>query len=537
MAQESYEITDATDYQSNYDKIISDPIYEEIKLNKKLSEELKCSETLCNQLKDKYESLGKYCEDLQNNFININNILGEKQELKKKIGDLNDPNSKLINLLVETLEEKNNLIQEKDEKIQEKDKEIQENNNIIQEKDSMIQEKDYKIQELVNRIQEKDKTIEEKDRKIQEKNKEIQENNNIIQEKDSTIQEKDNTIQEKDKTIQEKDNKIQEKDNKVQEKDNKIQEKDKEIQELEQDNSKLKKEASKYQYALGAATSFRLSDDGKINSVKFKEDIINLRHSLENYITKCKVNVEINIPEVQNLLKQYGSQTDITKDQQKTLIRGAIQRHVIEQILKYAKEYFDDRNQSKFKGGMESFMHRKANELIEVAGAFVRMRDGIDDTTEAFPTKLRQLIFAALVNRGFNNVVNKNNQTFLHDFIKNYQSVLNKEIDKYRKLKDPENKQEIEDMAGDIIRKVVTLFWFRFKVQEPIAEYFWFKYKEKIDPSCMEGIWDDDDIDNIVVDICHFPLIANKSTGQIYTPAKVFHTHNEEIKKTESSEK
>ncbi|GBC29231.2 hypothetical protein GLOIN_2v1678875 [Rhizophagus irregularis DAOM 181602=DAOM 197198] len=496
MAQESY-----TDYQSNYDKIINDPIYEEIKLNKKLSEELKFSETLCNQLKDKYES--------------------EKQELKKKIGDLNDHNSKLINLLVDTLEEKNNVIQKKDEKIQENDKEIQENNKIIQEKDDLTQGKDNLIQQKDNTIKVKDNIIQEQEKEIQnlqeylkEQNKEIrkiQEENSLIQEIDSIIQEKDNVIQQKDYTIQQKDNKIQElvkkiqeKDKTIEEKDRKIQEKDKEIQESEQ-------------------------DDDKNNSVKLKEDIINLRHSLENYITKCKGNVEINIPEVQNLLKQYGSQTDITKDQKKPLIRVAIQRHVIEQIIEYAVEYLMDSTSPRYKRGLESFMYRKANELIEAAEVFTKERDGTDDTTKVFPTKLRQQIFAALGNRGFNNVVNRNNQTFLHFFIKKYQSILNNEIGKYRKIKDPEKKQETEDMAGDIIRKVVTLFMFRFKVQEPIAECIWFDYKDKIDPSRMEGIWDDEDIDDIVVDICHFPLIANKSTGQIYTPAKVFHIHNEEI--------
>ncbi|RGB33488.1 hypothetical protein C1646_743308 [Rhizophagus diaphanus] len=153
----------------------------------------------------------------------------EKQELKKKIGDLNDHNSKLIKLLVETLEEKNNVIQEKDEK-------IQVNGNLIREKDKKIQEKDKVIQEL-----------------------------------------------------------------------------------------------EEYQYALGAATNF--DDKCKYNLDKLKEDRVNLQHSLEIYIPKCKDNVEINIPEVQNLLDQYGSQTDITKGQKNPLIRVVIQRHVIEQIL------------------------------------------------------------------------------------------------------------------------------------------------------------------------------------------------------------
>lgn len=43
----------------------------------------------------------------------------------------------------------------------------------------------------------------------------------------------------------------------------------------------------------------------------------------------------------------------------------------------------------------------------------------------------------------------------------------------------------------------------------------------------MEGIWENDEIDNIVVDICYFPLIAqefyDESKRQIYTPAKIFH--------------
>src|SRR3954462_9586886 len=85
MEKESSEevsiITNITNHQSSYNNIINDPLYKEIKLNKKLTEELKFSETLCNQFKN---NLGKYYEDLQNNFNNLNNILDEKQELKKK---------------------------------------------------------------------------------------------------------------------------------------------------------------------------------------------------------------------------------------------------------------------------------------------------------------------------------------------------------------------------------------------------------------------------------------------------------------------
>ncbi|PKY56744.1 hypothetical protein RhiirA4_508073 [Rhizophagus irregularis] len=537
MAQDSSEVTNN---QSNYDNIINDPVYEEIKLNEKLNEELKFSETLCDQLKNKYESLGKYYEDLQNNFNSINSILREKQEMKKKIGDLNDHNSKLIKLLVEALEEKNNIIQEKDKKIQVSDNIIQEKDNIIQQKDNIIQEKDNIIQEKEKdkEIQGKDKEIQEKDKEIQGKDNIIQEKDNIIQGKDKEIQEKDNIIQEKDKEIQEKDNIIQEKDKEIQEKDKEIQEKDKEIQEtgkeiqekvkeIQEKNKiihnkddeihELERNCSELGVEAGIKTKFQLPD-----SVTLKDDIINLQNSLEEYITKCKGSIitEIDIREVQNLLEKYGSQTIVTIDQ-KPIIKAVLKRHVIEKIFEYASGYFNNPNAR----DIEVIMYRRCKDIVKLAKDFAEQRDGVDETTEALPIKVRQQICAALGNRGFNNVINKNNQNFLHDFIKRSQFFLNNEINIYRKL-NPEKKKEIEDMAGDIIRKTVTLFWFRLNVQEPAADRYWFKNGDKINTNTMEGKWNDDDIDDIddiVVDFCYFPLIANSSTRQIYTPAKIMH--------------
>ncbi|PKY45629.1 hypothetical protein RhiirA4_401474, partial [Rhizophagus irregularis] len=81
-------------------------------------------------------------------------------------------------------------------------------------------------------------------------------------------------------------------------------------------------------------------------------------------------------------------------------------------------------------------------------------------------------------------------------------------------------------MAADIIKRTVTLFWFRLRVQQPIVEYIWPKSDDIIDPSYMEGKWENDGIDNLIVDICSFPLIAqefsNESKRQIYTKAIIF---------------
>ncbi|CAB4375347.1 unnamed protein product [Rhizophagus irregularis] len=339
-----------------------------------------------------------------------------------------------------------------------------------------------------------------------------------IQKNDSIIRENDSVIQENDEEI--KDNVIQENDTKIQEFIREIQEKDRKIEDLEQYNIKIRDEAAKYQYALGAA----LSDNDEINSVALKDDIIRLQYSLEEYITKCKGSVitEIDLPGVQDLLKKYGSQTIITIDQ-KALIKAVLKRHVIEKIFEYANGYFNNPNAR----DIEVIMYKKCKDIVKLAKDFAEQRDGVDETTKVLPIKLRQQICKVLGNRGFNNVINRNNQKFLHDFIRKNQYNLNKEINKYRKL-NPEKKKEIkeiEDMAGDIIRKVVTLFWFRLRVQEPVADKFWFKNNEMIDPNTMEGKWEDNDIDNIVVDICYFPLIANNSTRHIYTHTKILHMH------------
>ncbi|RGB33483.1 hypothetical protein C1646_761628, partial [Rhizophagus diaphanus] len=306
-----------------------------------------------------------------------------------------------------------------------------------------IQEKDKEIQEKDKEIQEKDKEIQEKDKEIQEKDKEIQEKDKEIQGKDKEIQGKDKEIQEKDKEIQETDKEIQEKDKEIQEKNKIIHNKDYEIHELERKSSELGVEA-------GIKTKLQLPD-----SVTLKDDIINLQNSLEEYITKCK--------------------------DQKLIIKAVLKRHVIEKIFEYASGYFNNPNAR----DIEVIMYKRCKDIVKLAKDFAEQRDGVDETTKVLPIKLRQQICAVLGNRGFNNVINKNKQHFLHDFIKRSQFFLNNEINIYRKL-NPEKKKEIEDMAGDIIRKTVTLFWFRLNVQEPAAYRYWFKNTDKINTNTME---------------------------------------------------
>ncbi|PKY39929.1 hypothetical protein RhiirA4_415438 [Rhizophagus irregularis] len=304
----------------------------------------------------------------------------------------------------------------------------------------------------------------------------------------------------------------------LEEKNSKIQDLEQKIQDLEQKNSKL-------HYALEAATDVRLLDDDENHSTILKKDILDLQYSLEDY-TKCKGKVNIDIPAVQKLLTGYGSKTVIT-EQNKPLIQAVLQRHVIEQINGYAKHYFKNpENYNKNIDGTETYVIKTAKELTELTQYLTKHRIGDDDdSVKVLPIILRQKICAALGNRGFNDMVDHKSQIFPHRFIIQVHDNLNKEIDKYRKIIDPKKSEGVEGMAGDIIKKFITLFYFRFKVQEPIADYIWFNHNREIDPSYMEGNWDDEEIDNNNVDFCYFPLIAqefkNESKRHIYTLAKI----------------
>ncbi|CAB5306860.1 unnamed protein product [Rhizophagus irregularis] len=96
-------------------------------------------------------------------------------------------------------------------------------------------------------------------------------------------------------------------------------------------------------------------------------------------------------------------------------------------------------------------------ELILLTQEFGKTREGNDSITPTVPVKIRQQIYSSLGNRGFSNIM-------------------------------------IEQET--------------IQTQEPIGQIHWFQNKDKIDPSLMVGMWDDDDkFDDFEVDICKFPLL------------------------------
>ncbi|CAG8683779.1 11194_t:CDS:1 [Funneliformis mosseae] len=483
-------------------------------IQQQLHSRLKCIEQLILDLKlseEKYQKLEALFNKKSKENETLQDVLDEQINLNVKFQD----NNKLTKSFEENLREHNNYINRlNQEHIESKDEASKYKSAIkaLAEKDDLLKQQNEQIQNFHELFEKKLNELNEYCNSKQKELNSLQktnEENNV--EKEAFKKQLDNLNQILQNNVET-----------IKSLEERLKEKNKEIKDLEQKNIVLIGEASKYQTALGAAINLRLSDY-EYNSVTLKNGILNLQDSLEDY-TNYKRNVEINIEGVQNLLIKYGSQTVITKGQ-KPLIKAVLQRHVVEQIIVYAQEYFD--NQNLHQGrlyGIETTLFAKANELINLIENFVQKRTGTDDATQ-ISIKLRQQIFEALGNRGFNNMITNSKKTIIHKFIEYNQSNLNSEIGKYRIIKDPKKKQEIEEMAAGIIQKVISLFWFRTKTQEPVAEFVWVNPDAKIDPSYMEGKWEDDEIDDLVVDICYFPTISqefdNKSK-RIFTPARIF---------------
>ncbi|GBB91275.1 hypothetical protein RclHR1_18450005 [Rhizophagus clarus] len=367
------------------------------------------------------------------------------------------------------------------------------------------------------------KLLEEQNRELEERIKEL----NIIGNTDFNI-----TIAAIKKRHEEE---IKSKDEEIKSKDEKIKSKDEEIKSKNEEITKLKQENSKYQFKLGSATTFRLSDNDKNNPVQLNEDISNIQDGLDSYVTNLrKSDVDINLKNITDLLNKYRAKKnkntntftlnnlneidEINDDI--PLIKAVLQRHVLHTILDSFSDY--QRRNSRKNPPLELQFLNKAEELEKLANRLEKERIGGDVVTSACSVKIRQQSFAALGNRGFSNIQEKG----LHDFIKESKERLNKEMESYRRITNPTKKEEVDKKVADLIREVVRLFYFRLKTQEPIAEFKWLDDNDEFDPAHMIEHGDEEN-ENRPVEMCIFPLIykcdeSQPNKLQPYTKATVF---------------
>jgi hypothetical protein len=295
------------------------------------------------------------------------------------------------------------------------------------------------------------------------------------------------------------------------------------VQSLNKRNSELEEEASNYQSALGVATNITMSDDDINHNVQLYEDILSLQDKIDEYVTNLgKLNVDIKIDEINKLLPRYGCQTKIDLfNVDKQFIKAILQRHALETIFEFAKDFFSNNEEDYY---LESVVVKKTDELYGLMEKFSSTRDGTDEITKVTPIRLRQLIYSTLGMRGLGDI-SESDKTCVNNYITDkFSENLNKSMNRYRVITNPKKKENADRLAKILIQEVFRIFYFRLKIQEPIAQYHWFKCSDKVSKTSMDANWDEDEIDELVVELCAFPLIyQNINLNQVVlTPAKVF---------------
>nr|CAG8620854.1 9997_t:CDS:1 [Entrophospora candida] len=296
--------------------------------------------------------------------------------------------------------------------------------------------------------------------------------------------------------------------------------KNKIIDDLIRSNVILKEEAIKYQSALDDATNFRLGVQDPNYADQLSKDIYNLHINLERLCSMRRV--EINESEVKELLRKFGCSITGNIKMAKHLITGALERLVIETIIKKTNDYFELEENDKY-GKQDDDKHddekqlqtlemkvvKTTEQLLKLTDSISINRTGIDEVSKAASTKLRQQIYGSVLgNRGFSDIaIGKENKK--HPLIATLQKDILDLMNRYRTIRNPEKLSKIESLNDEIVRQIVNIFFFQLKAQEPVAHWKFFMNKTSIDNTMMEGSWDITELEDLHVDICAFPMIVS----------------------------
>nr|CAG8645047.1 1713_t:CDS:2 [Entrophospora candida] len=266
--------------------------------------------------------------------------------------------------------------------------------------------------------------------------------------------------------------------------------KNKIIDDLIRSNIILKEEAIKYQSALDDATNFQLGVQDPNYADQLLKDIYNLHINLERLCSMRRV--EINESEVKELLRKFGCSITGNIKMAKHLITGALERLVIETIIKKTNDYFELEENDKY-GKQDDDKHDDEKQL---------------QTLEMKVVKTTEQLLNVLGNRGFSNIaISKENKK--HPLIATLQKDILDLMNYYRTIRNLEKLSKIESLNDEIVRQIVNIFFFQLKAQEPVAHWKFFMNKTSVDNTMMEGSWDVTELEDLHVDICAFPMIVS----------------------------
>ncbi|CAG8533975.1 13633_t:CDS:1 [Funneliformis mosseae] len=283
----------------------------------------------------------------------------------------------------------------------------------------------------------------------------------------------------------------------------------------------LDNENSHLQAALGNMTNTRPNDHDPNNAAKLNSDIVDLQQQLSDFTTVF--DYEINDEKAKELFASNKVKLDFSNPKAKTILEGCLQRLIIEQILTDANSYFQKHiSNSDNDENLEIEIINTTDRLIESVNRLHENRPGKDDITQITPIRVRQQIYSALGCRGFSNDD--------HQLILDISEKIRQTMDEYRKI-DEENIKDCIDQSIQITRKVISIFYFRLKIQQ-IHQQFEPKYRffesgDEIDVRLMEGSWGRGDVKKFEVEICYFPCIEfcdndDSSNQKVLTKAQVF---------------
>ncbi|CAG8652088.1 10133_t:CDS:2, partial [Ambispora leptoticha] len=286
------------------------------------------------------------------------------------------------------------------------------------------------------------------------------------------------------------------------------------IENLQSEVVSLKAESAQFQPALGGAKNVRW-DENVNNSVNLNKDIKALQNSLCKF-TKLREDVyHVKDSGVRQLFNKYNSKANITNEPS---ISAALQRLTIETILNEYNKYTRNPKRSNADANLlERQFLTYYEEIAKIIKNFVETRAGNDEMVRIIGIKIRQAVYAVLENCGFG----KKNHRFVADTKYN---LLNR-LANCRTIVAHEKHKEQDENAEDIILNVTRIFMFRLLAQEPIVTYRWFENGEQLNEFLMEWVSNGEDVSDMVVDICAFPVIGinldNPEKRQIYVKAKV----------------
>ncbi|CAG8679233.1 4025_t:CDS:1, partial [Scutellospora calospora] len=248
------------------------------------------------------------------------------------------------------------------------------------------------------------------------------------------------------------------------------------------------------------------------------------------YITK---NVAINEKAASEILLAFKCTTKIVGGKGKPVLSAILQRITFDMLISYTNKYFIKPPQPKPKHTqpvppnqqsypqqqpqynsrnsispiddtyLEAEIVSQMSTLCKLIGRLAQTRKGSDEISRVAPIKVRQQIYSVLGSRGF---CKDNHQTIdkMAKYI--FENAL-----KYRQFNSDEKHREFCYKAVDVVKKFVHLY-FRLQAQEPVPEYsYFFEAGVPLQNSVMDGSWDDENMDNLEVEICSFPLISIKS--------------------------